>query len=261
MNMALVTFVTKPNKKAALVEQKLRDEMKLQGFTPTINTVFAIGGDGTLLKAIRDHIDSASLFVGISAGTLGFLQATEPEDIPKLVAALRGKTYSTIAAPLLAARDTTGTIGYAFNDISIERLGARAAKFSLQIGHSPGNFVGDGVIFATPLGSTAYSLASGGPIIDSHLQDVFVITPNNPHVSSQYSSLQRPHVMQGDRVVAVMIDNKTVAERPLQVIFDGYSQPLTQGLEIFLSSKKVQLLQLSSDGFHNRIEDKRLGRS
>jgi NAD+ kinase len=121
--------------------------------------------------------------------------------------------------------------------------------------------VGDGVIFTTPLGSTAYSLASGGPIIDSHLQDVFVITPNNPHVSSQYSSLQRPHVMQGDRVVAVMIDNQTVAERPLQVIFDGYSQPLTQGLEIFLSSKKVQLLQLSSDGFHNRIEDKRLGRS
>lgn len=259
--MGKLTFVTKPTRQALEVEDQLQSEIEEQDYAPTANTVFAIGGDGTLLKAIRDHIDSASLFVGVSAGTLGFLQATEPEDIPKLVAALRDKTYSTIAAPLLAARDTTGTIGYAFNDISIERLGARAAKFSLQIGHSPGNFVGDGVIFATPLGSTAYSLASGGPIIDSHLQDVFVITPNNPHVSSQYSSLQRPHVMQGDRVVTVMIDSQTVAERPLQVIFDGYSQPLTQGLEIFLSSKKVQLLQLSSDGFHNRIEDKRLGRN
>lgn len=256
-----IAYVTKPTKRAQAIEASLRDEVARQGLEPTEQIVFAIGGDGTLLKAIRDHVDTASLFVGVSAGTLGFLQATEAEDAPKLITALRDKTYSTITAPLLAARDTTGTIGYAFNDISIERQGPRAAKFSLQIGHSPGNFVGDGVIFATPLGSTAYSLASGGPIIDSHLQSVFVVTPNNPHVSAQYSSLQRPHVMQGGRVVAIMVDNATLSERPLQIIFDGYSQPLTQGIEVFLSDKKVQLLQLSHDGSHNRIEDKRLGRN
>lgn len=261
MSVGVVTFVTKPNKKAALVEQRLRDEMGLQGFTPTLDIVFAIGGDGTLLKAIRDHVDTDALFVGISAGTLGFLQAISPEELATLVGALKSSEYSTISSPLLAARDTTGVIGYAFNDISIERQGPRAAKFNLQISNSPGSFVGDGIIFATPLGSTAYSLASGGPIIDSHLQDVFVVTPNNPHVSSQYSTLQRPHVVKGDRVVAVMCDNATIVGRPLQIIFDGYSQPLTQGVEIFLSQKHVSLLQLSSDGFHNRIEDKRLGRN
>ena len=259
--MGKLTFVTKPTRQALEVEEQLQSEIEEQDFAPTTNTVFAIGGDGTLLKAIRDHVDSDSLFVGISAGTLGFLQAVDPSQLTALVSALKHNTYSTIRSPLLAARNTTGVIGYAFNDISIERQGPRAAKFSLQIGNSPGNFVGDGIIFATPLGSTAYSLASGGPIIDSTIQDAFVITPNNPHVSTQYSSLQRPHVLKGDRVVAVMCDNATVAERPLQIIFDGYSQPFHAGVEVFLSDKLVKLAQLSTDGFHNRIEDKRLGRN
>ena len=259
--MYRLVFVTKPTKQARDIEQQLRGEITRQDFEPTARTVFAVGGDGTLLKAIRDHLDSAELFVGVSAGTLGFLQAVDPSEIAALVSALKHSTYSTISSPLLAARGTAGVIGYAFNDISIERNGPRAAKFSLQIGHSPGNFVGDGIIFATPLGSTAYSLASGGPILDSTIGDAFVITPNNPHVSTQYSSLQRPHVLKGDRVVAVMCDNATVAERPLQIIFDGYSQPFHAGVEIFLSDKVVKLVQLSTDGFHNRIEDKRLGRN
>lgn len=259
--MAKPIYVTKPDDKAKAAEQQLRDEVTRQRYEPNETIVFAIGGDGTLLKAIRDHINSCDLFVGISAGTLGFLQAIEPADIRRLVTALKDKTYSTINSPLLAARDAHNVLGHAFNDISVERLGPRAAKFSLQIGSSPGNFVGDGIIFATALGSTAYSLASGGPIIDSSIQDAFVITPNNPHVSSQYSSLQRPHVLKGNRVVAVMLDNATVAERPLQIIFDGFSTPLTAGVEVFLSDRLVRLVQLSADGFHNRIEDKRLGRN
>ena len=259
--MSNTIFVTKPNDKAKAAEQQLRDEIMRQSYKPSETIVFAIGGDGTLLKAIRDHIDSASLFVGISAGTLGFLQAIEPADIPRLVSALKAGSYSTINSPLLAARDARKVIGYAFNDISIERFGPRAAKFNVQIGSSPGSFVGDGVIFATPLGSTAYSLASGGPIIDSTIQDAFVITPNNPHISSQYSSLQRPHVLKSDRVVAIICDNATVAERPLQIIFDGSNTPLTTGVEVFLSDKVVKLAQLSADGYHNRIEDKRLGRN
>ncbi len=259
--MAEPIFITKPTDKSQKVEQQLRDAIARLDYTPSKPIVFAIGGDGTLLKAIRDHIDSVETFVGVSAGTLGFLQAVEPSDTEKLIRALQEDSYSTITAPLLAARDTMGIIGYAFNDISIERLGARAAKFSLQIGDSPGSFVGDGIIFATPLGSTAYSLASGGPIIDNTIQNAYVVTPNNPHVSVQYSSLQRPHVLAGDRVVAVMCDNATLAERPLQIIFDGYSKPLASGVEIFLSDKVVNLVQLSSQGFHNRIEDKRLGRN
>lgn len=259
--MTKLTFVTKPSQKAEAAEAALRAELIAQAYEPNQSIVFAIGGDGTLLKAIRDYVETADLFVGISAGSLGFLQAIETDNIPELVTALTAEQYSTISAPLLAARDTTGTIGYAFNDISVERFGPRAAKFSLQIGDSPGNFVGDGIIFATPLGSTAYSLATGGPIIDSEIENAYVVTPNNPHVSSQYSSLQRPHVLHGDRVVSIMASNDTLSERPLQIIFDGYSTPLNSGIEIYLSEKKVKLLELSKSGFHNRIEDKRLGRS
>ncbi len=259
--MSQLIFVTKPSSKARAAEKALKEEIINQNYRPDKNIVFAIGGDGTLLKAIHDHTEDADLFVGISAGSLGFLQAVETDSLRELVQALQTNEYTTIQAPLLAARTPHDILGYAFNDISIERLGSRAAKFNLHIGDSPGNFVGDGIIFATPLGSTAYSLASGGPIIDSEIENAYVVTPNNPHVSSQYSSLQRPHVMHGGRVVGIMPTNEILAERPLQIIFDGFSKPLESAVEIYLSEKRVSLLELPKSGFRNRIEDKRLGRS
>ncbi len=257
-----ITFLTKPTAKAKAAEQHVRAEITRQRLTVDSPIVFAIGGDGTMLKAVRDNIDHAKTYIGISAGHLGFMQTIEPEDIPLLITALKAKTYSTISAPLLAARTkgSTDVIGYAFNDISIERNSPHAAKFSIHIGGSPGNFVGDGVIFATPLGSTAYSLAAGGPIIDTRLQNVYVVTPNNPHVSSLYSSLQRPHVMEANRTVRISVDKETLRERPLQMSFDGYGHDLTKDVEVFLTDDTISLVQLTPDGFHNRIEDKRLGR-
>lgn len=261
--MGSIYIDTKPSASAATAERVLQTALAKHPVEQEQTLVFAIGGDGTLLAAIRQHLKEDALFIGISAGTLGFLQTIREEQIPSLVTALHDKSYSVLKAPLLVAEYADGTVlGHAFNDISIERQGPQAVKFDVHINHSVGSFIGDGVIFSTPLGSTAYSLAAGGPIVDSLLADGFVVTPNNPHFSALYSSLQRPHLLHTSRVVHVTLDHQALATRPVRLMIDGHAavEQLDQDVQIRMSEQTVQLLQLNDDALHDQIELKRLGR-
>lgn len=263
--MNTITIFTKPSPKAQAIEQSLRKQLKQAGVSPKRDIIITIGGDGTTLMAIKEHIHANAAFVGISAGHLGFLQTLEEKDIPKLINALKTNSFSTIKAPLIAAAygdKKKEVIGYGFNDIIVERFGPRAVRFDLHIDDASGTFIGDGVIFSTPLGSTAYSLAAGGPIIDSRAQDVLIVTPSNPHISALYSSLQRPHVLQKGRVIHLHATKADLAERPIQLSIDGHSAVQTLGapIEIFLSDKTVSLLEITANDFHNRIDAKRLGK-
>jgi NAD+ kinase len=259
--MSGITYITKPTPKAREAERSLR--RLLADFAPDTPIVVAIGGDGTMLHAIREHLRDDALFVGVSAGTLGFMQTVEPDQLEMLANVLRAGSYGVIKAPLLAARIDGAVVGYAFNDIVAERGGPRAMRIGLHVGSSAGTFIGDGIIFATPFGSTAYSLAGGGPIIDSNVQDVFVVTPSNPHISSLYSSLQRPHVLGRGRRVRLRCLPEVADERPVKLTADGFEliSRLEGEVEIFLSKRLIKLIELEPDAFHNRIEDKRLGRS
>jgi len=270
--MQPLIFVTKPTEVARAAEAEARKYLEPLELKKPL--VVAVGGDGTMLQAIKDYQNEDVLFVGISAGSLGLLQTINIEHLPELVQALKQEAYEVTHAPLLsvaycqpagnnALEDSQGPIiGHAFNDVSIERQESRAAKFKLRIDSSAGNFIGDGVIFSTPLGSTAYSLAAGGPIIDSHLQDVFVITPNNPHLSSIHSSLQRPHVLSKKRTVRIEV-SEADKHRPLQIAIDGaiVARNITAPLSIKISDRTVKILQLSADKFGQQIEEKRLGRA
>lgn len=263
------TFVTKPTTSAHQAEAKIRQV--LQPLNTDDNFVIAVGGDGTMLQAVKQYLHHNVIFVGVSAGSLGLLQTVSLDQLEPLAQAINAKNYELIKAPLLVAAfcevrtenakedELKDLIGYGFNDISVERQDSRAAKFKLKVDTSSGNFVGDGVIFSTPLGSTAYSLAAGGPIIDSEIQDTFVVTPNNPHISNLHSSLYRPHVLSKSRKIRIeSIDS----DRPLQVSIDGQiaARNVVGPLHISLSTKTVHILQLEKDSLNRQIEEKRLGR-
>ncbi|MCC7543544.1 NAD(+)/NADH kinase [bacterium] len=263
--MEQIFFVTKPTEKARKIENNLRQLLDTSGIHLEKPLIIAVGGDGTMLQAIKDHLHSNVMFVGIAAGWLGYLQTVNPDEIDLLVKSLRHGEYGVVEAPLLVARDAASEqiLTYAFNDISLERAGARAAKFALRVGDSEGKFVGDGVLFTTPLGSTAYGMAAGGPIIDASARDVFAVVPNNPHVSVLYSSLQRPHILSSRRSVRLSFDTEEVVERPLKLIGDGIEveTDFTHDIEIALSDRHIDLLELTQDGWYNHIDAKRLGRN
>jgi NAD+ kinase len=257
-------IVTAPTAAAKKAETELICKLNNWKLPSNRPVVFAVGGDGTMLQAVRVYRKERTVFVGISAGHLGFLQAFEIEQIDRIQAALSSEEFLTVKAPLLRASDSTGkTLALGFNDISIERAGARALRLQLRIDGSGGTFIGDGLIFATAFGSTAYSLAAGGPVIDTRARDVFVVTPNNPHLSSQHSSLQRPHVLHRGRLIRVSLSRADKADRPAQLVVDGLviASLLQDDIAIALSDECVTFLELESDSFHARLETKRLGRT
>lgn len=272
--MSNITYVTKPTEKAREAEKAVKRAFQTLGSDFKEKLVLAIGGDGTMLRAVREHSGDDVIFVGISAGSLGLLQTVEMNDLHLLIDAIREESYGTIKAPMLAAAfcrpvsqnakddEPKEIIGYAFNDISVERQGSKAAKFHLRVDGSAGTFIGDGIIFATPLGSTAYSLAAGGPIIDSEIEDAFVVTPNNPHVSVIHSSLQKPHVLSKKRKVRIEVSPEDKSEHAAKLVIDGETvvPVISSPINVYMSPHSVRLLQLSQDGLHNRIESKRLGR-
>lgn len=262
--MKNLTIFTKPSRRAKETESKLLDRLSGIKLNLKQHVVIVIGGDGTMLMAIKQYNDSQTAFIGISAGTLGFLQTLEKDELDLLVDALKKNSFTTIYAPLIGVREAVSkkSIGFGFNDITIERASPRAAKFNLFVDDNAGEFIGDGVIFSTPLGSTAYSLAAGGPIIDSRAQDLMVVSPSNPHISPLYSSLQRPHVLQKDRVIKIEVNKSELTERPVQLSVDGQimTNAIDSPIEIFMSDNTVSLLELKEKDFHSRIDKKRLGK-
>lgn len=258
----MIQYVTKPTKQAKAIELATKKALEGTRLPKSLSLVIAIGGDGTMLSAIKKYAGKEVSFLGIAAGRLGFLQTVEADQIMQMVKALESHSYNEIKAPMLAAAQNGKVLGYGFNEVSVERRGPRAVKFELHIGKSEGSFIGDGVLFATPLGSTAYNLAAGGPIIDANTQDVYVVTPNNPHFSLLYSSLQRPHILHRLRRVAISIEKEDARERPAKLVIDGHTvvETIQDKLEVYLSETFISLIELVPDGFHDRIADKRLGR-
>jgi NAD+ kinase len=132
----------------------------------------------------------------------------------------------------------------------------------INIDGADGHFIGDGVIFSTPLGSTAYALAAGGPIVDIALQNVFLAVPSNPHISYLYTSLQRSHVIDGKRTVRVTIQPEDIKNHPVRMVIDGtvVQEHIDKPVNISLSDKRIDLLRLAGNGFYHLLEQKRVGR-
>jgi NAD+ kinase len=154
-----------------------------------VDMVIILGGDGTLLS-MADRIGEAGTripILGVNFGSLGFLtEVTLPEIIPSLEAAVAGKAH---VEERLMLRSTTRRHGLpmgqqiALNDVVVTKSArARMIDLSIYVGEEFVTRVkGDGLIVATPTGSTAYNLAAGGPIVQPSV-DALVLTPIAPHM-------------------------------------------------------------------------------
>jgi NAD+ kinase len=141
----------------------------------------ALGGDGTVLRALRLADRHAVPVLGVNLGKLGFLAEV---DIPELVPALTMIYEHGYAVEGRSALDATiGDLRFtAFNDIVVVRVpGGRNADVELEVeGRHFVSYAADAVIVATPTGSTAYNFSAGGPIIDPLIRGI-VVTPSAPH--------------------------------------------------------------------------------
>lgn len=173
-----------------------------------VDLILSLGGDGTLLGAARAAAGLDIPVLGVNLGHLGFLTSVVSEDVElALEHFLRGEyvldSRFTLEATVVHGDGSHGASYLALNDVVVHKAGAaRIARIDLAVGEGRhrdelGSFSGDGVIIATPTGSTAYSLSAGGPIIVPSVECV-VLTPICPHTMAM-----RPLVIPAEERVTI----------------------------------------------------------
>lgn len=221
-----------------------------------IDLVIGMGGDGTMLRCARECAAKNIPIFGINCGTLGFLAAAEKEELSAaLDALLAGKYISHKRLLLQAVVKTSGNtqIFTAFNDVVLHSANLRTFYVNATFnGTKMPSYFGDGVIVSTPTGSTAYSLAAGGPIVEPNVE-VLVITPICPH-----SLHQRPIVLPATGLLQLSPSFKNKEDGAI-VSFDGQlNLPLEPGavLELSRAPHEVELLTLPQRGFFGVLHKK-----
>jgi NAD+ kinase len=218
--------------------------------------VVAIGGDGTLLHAARNVAAREVPLVGINRGRLGFLTDVSPEHmLDALDAILAGNFLAErrlMLAASLAGHATSGAL-FALNDIVLQKGDTgRLLDFTTDVDDTYVNtHRGDGLIVATPTGSTAYALSCGGPIIQPNV-DALVMVPICPHTLSD-----RPLVLPSTSAIRVTLDNAGGSEA--HVVCDG--EPLarmspTDVLSITLAKQAVTLLHPRDYNYYELLRSK-----
>ena len=173
------------------------DEIKTRALSDTAgdcSLIIVIGGDGTILSTARTLHDYSVPILGINLGTKGFMTALEPEDISLVVKAAEGNMPVSRRMKLNVTLSRGGKTIYsdcALNDAVIHGYGDCIKLTATCDGDTITSFSGDGIVLATPTGSTGYSMSAGGPIVEPDAENI-IITPICAHVMGARSFVLDP---------------------------------------------------------------------
>ena len=216
-----------------------------------IQFLISMGGDGTLLRNAHRFGHFGAPILGINLGHLGFMAAIPIADIyPSLTDLLEGKY--TVEERLVIDGECGSLQIHAINDIVLHRAqNYSLIELAIHVdGTYVNTFVADGIIIATPNGSTAYSLAAGGPIL-SPMLDALVLTPICPHTISN-----RPIVLTPDRTIEVQYLSEY---DPIDVRADGLealSMSFQQKLRLKRSKRTFKLVNLHRHEYFSTLRTK-----
>jgi NAD+ kinase len=219
--------------------------------------VIAVGGDGTFLRTARLFADAGKPIFGINRGRLGFLTEFGPEEYHHhLLNILRGYYVTTERITLEAKifSDNNQKAGLCFINDAVITKGSLSRAITVEIdidGHFLNSYSGDGLIIATPTGSTAYSLSAGGPIITPTSSDVLCLTPVCPHTLGMrpmivpVSSTLRARVITEERNLILTIDGQ-------EAIHIGPEDEIV----FSKSTKKINVVMHPDKNFYSILREK-----
>ena len=227
---------------AGLIENPDVNECTREELSSRCDLVIVVGGDGSMLNVAKFIASDQVPVIGINRGKLGFLTDVLPNEIETNIANVLNGNYSIEKRFLLDVVARRGemehNLGAALNDVVLHPgKAAQMIEFELFVDDK---FVysqeSDGLIVATPTGSTAYALSAGGPIMHPHLNAV-VLVPMYPHALSS-----RPIVIDGDSEIRLVVAAKESLEPQLSC--DGEVKYTAVAGDEFLVTKKSVPLQL-----------------
>ena len=214
--------------------------------------VLVLGGDGTLLRAARNMIDKDIPLLGINLGTLGYLAEVEIGAMEPALDKLLAADYTREERMMLEGqvqKQHQSEENFALNDIVISRCGTlQILTFHIYVnGQFLNSFSADGMIVATPTGSTGYNMSAGGPIVEP-AANLLLLTPICPHTLNTRSIVLAPE----DEIRIEIPQGKDGRLQAVEANFDGsYKIGLKTGDNIVIrkAAKTTGILKLNTESF------------
>ncbi|MDF1516679.1 MAG: NAD kinase [Lutibacter sp.] len=220
--------------------------------------LFTIGGDGTILRAVTFIRDSNIPIVGINTGRLGFLATVKKEEINTAIEQLLQKKYIIHKRTLLSVKTIPklkglSSLNFALNEVSISRKNT-ASMITIETFLDQEyltSYWADGLIIATPTGSTGYSLSCGGPILIPHAKS-FILTPIAPHNLNA-----RPLVIPDETKIKLMVSGR---EDKFFLSLDSRITTIDSKTQIFIekSDFTLNIAEINQQTFIKTLRDKLL---
>lgn len=227
---------------------------RLEDQIDSVNAVIVIGGDGTILQVARSVQSYDLPLLGVNLGTMGFMANLEPDDLDQIVRVAK-EDYRLSNRMLLSVQLIRNNEliyeGAALNDAVIHGYGDTIYLYAECGGQPVTTFGGDGIILATPTGSTGYSMSAGGPIVEPEAENI-IISPICAH-----TICSRSFVLSPERVVSVtaqkMHDRKAYLSVDGTMVMDIHKDDV---LMVRKSSHKIHMIDLCVKTFYERTFEK-----
>lgn len=216
------------------------------------DVVVAIGGDGTMLRTARRVLGLGVPILGINSGRLGFLANIPQSQLHDALQRTVDGDYTLDQRWLLEATDASGERHFALNEFLFSK-GASASMVKLQAyynGHLINTYWADGLIVASPTGSTAYNMSSGGPIVHPGC-DVMVVSPISPHTLTT-----RPLVLPGNGRLTIRAE---ASEQEVLFSKDGENADIPMNrieVQVVRSAHTIDLIQLPGQQYFDTLRTK-----
>lgn len=217
--------------------------------------IVSFGGDGTILHTARAAIGCHVPIIGVNLGTKGFLAELEPDELHWLLKAAKGEftpEYRMMLDVRLERKNAETVTGVALNDVVISGIARTIHLKAWGDGQLITEFSGDGVILATPTGSTAYSMSAGGPLVEPTAENI-ILTPVCAHALAA-----RSFVLEPSRTVRVQISRLDDQKRVFLSVDGGSTIALGEGDELHVSRSEYRTLiaHVSGKSFYDVTYDK-----
>ena len=214
--------------------------------------IIAMGGDGTMLYTARLMKSIQKPILGVNTGRLGFMAYTQKENLHQALEYLLEENYRIEKRYLLEAEDNKGNIYHALNEFLFSKRDSTSmVNVSAEYNEMfINNYWADGLIVASPTGSTAYNLSSGGPIVMPNT-NVMVVTPINPHTLTT-----RPLVLPSDKDLKVTIEKQ---DHDVLFSYDGQITEINSypfEVRIKRSNFTIDLIELPNQSYFDTLRHK-----
>ena len=254
-----VNHTEKARKVASELEQELIENGLSNSLRPQLG--ISVGGDGAFLRMVKQcHFNEKMYFVGIHAGTLGFLQEIDVVRMKDFVSRLKENDYKIKTLNLIEVRVITKMREYVFtalNEVVVRDKEFRTLKLKVEVDSELlEHYVGDGLLISSSTGSTAYNMSFGGAIVYNTL-DTLQITPIAPLNNRVYQTLSNSFILPSDKHIILSLEGEY---SNLFLSIDGVNKTFQDvvRVETKISDKKLSVLRMQDFHFVRVVHEKLL---